>query len=135
MIADPSMPLEERLSSLLALLEQFISLRLHLDQLVLILVSHDLRYERHLEELVVGILTHTSARSITLTVAGADALTPALSFLATIDAIERLLAHAAGLHRVKHLVLCMVVPLSDHASALSPHHVINVSRELLHHIC
>jgi len=49
------MPFEERLPSLLTLLEEFVLLCLHLDKLLLLNVGHDLRDQRHLEELLISI--------------------------------------------------------------------------------
>ena len=54
-LGDPVIPLEEGESIGLALLEEFVSLRLHLDQLLLFLVHHHLGQQRHIEKLVISI--------------------------------------------------------------------------------
>ena len=53
---NPLVPLEEGNAFLLALQEELVARRLHLNELLLLLVVHDLRQQRHLEELRVGVL-------------------------------------------------------------------------------
>ena len=59
MILDPVAVLEEWKLALLALIEDRISILLHLDELLLLLVVHNLRYKRHGEKFVISIFTAT----------------------------------------------------------------------------
>ena len=61
MIANPVIPLEERYIIALALFEQFLSVSLYLNQLLLFFMCHDLRQKRHMEELMVGIFPHSDS--------------------------------------------------------------------------
>ena len=65
-VFNPGVPLEERLPRLLAELEEFVLFRLHLNELLLLRVRHDLRYERHLEEFLISILPATLIPQILL---------------------------------------------------------------------
>ena len=57
MLSYPVIPLEERNALLLDLLHQYFSIEVHLNELLLVLVAEDLGQERHIEELMVGVLT------------------------------------------------------------------------------
>lgn len=58
-ISNPAVPLEEWLSTFLALFKDLVSILLHLYELGLFLMSHDLWKESHDEKFVVGILAST----------------------------------------------------------------------------
>lgn len=58
-ISNPTIPLEEWFTTFLALFKDLVGILLHLNELGLLLVSHDLGKEGHDEKLVVGILAAT----------------------------------------------------------------------------